>query len=181
MWGLCKVFCSYFNLNGHPKCQNHKKQSNQENLLPIRIPDEYEDVPPLSSCKMFLASWLFGSSNNASAFVKYLILALFSPLLLPLICATFPFLCALELFFHLSRWGCWRRRRKSSPAAEEGCAGDGKIRGEDGGNGERLLQRYLEDQLMLVARSLYGDDDDDEEEEILEADVEYFGSKSPST
>lgn len=64
----------------------------------------------------------------------------------------------------------------------EGCGGDRAVGNEEMGNGQRLLQRYLEDQLILVVGSLYDQcvDDGEVEEEILGVDAEYFDSESPS-
>lgn len=162
----------------------------QNNLLPIQIPIENEDAQcspsllPLASFKMILASFLSRSNtnNNVNICVKYLALALFSPLLLPLVCAFFPFLCALELFFRLCRRRWRRKRRKRTAATVEGCGGDGAVGNEEMGNEQRLLQRYLEDQLILVVGSLYDQcvDDGEVEEEILGVDAEYFDSESPS-
>jgi hypothetical protein len=74
--------------------------------------------------------------------------------LLPFLCAAFPLVCAAELCLRRIR----RRRRKEEPLSrcEEGC-GRGVEEEEVG-----LLQRYLEDQMLLVG-SVYdcGDDSDD--------------------
>ncbi|GKV09134.1 hypothetical protein SLEP1_g20680 [Rubroshorea leprosula] len=96
---------------------------------------------------------------------RYLFLLLCSPILLPLLCATFPLLCAAEFCFWICRW---RRRRKAAArqwreeeerlrGCEEGCGCNNE--GEEREVG--LLHRYLEDQLMLVG-SVYdcGDDRD---------------------
>lgn len=96
------------------------------------------------------ASWL-GSRR-----IRYCLLVLCSPLLLPFLCAAFPLLCAAELCLRRIR----RRRRKEEPLirCEEGCG-----RGvEEEEEGVGLLQRYLEDQMLLVG-SVYdcGDDSDD--------------------
>ncbi|XP_010530163.1 PREDICTED: uncharacterized protein LOC104806792 [Tarenaya hassleriana] len=108
------------------------------------------------------ASWL---RTRRSRFVFFL---LCSPLLLPILCASIPLICAAEIFFRLRR----RRSRigKSISVAvasadeddmrlrrcEEGCGCDGFGGGEEEGEEETglLLQRYLEDQLLLV-RSVY--------------------------
>lgn len=94
------------------------------------------------------ASWL-GSRR-----IRYCLLVLCSPLLLPFLCAAFPLLCAAELCLRRIR----HRRRKEEPLSrcEEGC-GRGVEEEEVG-----LLQRYLEDQMLLVG-SVYdcGDDSDD--------------------
>ncbi|XP_022772406.1 uncharacterized protein LOC111315055 [Durio zibethinus] len=89
-------------------------------------------------------------------------LLLCSPVLLPLLCATFPLLCIAEVCVRIFRR---RRSRKASMVAQEE---ENRLRRcEEGcccGEEERevgLLQRYLEDQLALVG-SVYkcGDDFD---------------------
>ncbi|XP_050375898.1 uncharacterized protein LOC126793420 [Argentina anserina] len=79
-------------------------------------------------------------------------LLLCSPILIPFLFATFPLFCAAELCFRL----CSRRRGKLPHEeaeddrvrrCEEGrCAAEEEERREEMG----LLQRYLEDQLLLV-------------------------------
>ncbi|KAM0972204.1 hypothetical protein ACFX13_020290 [Malus domestica] len=104
--------------------------------------------------------------------IRYLVLLLCSPILIPFLCAIFPLLCAAELCLRL----CRRRIKTSHDEAgeeeermrrcEEGrgsgsaAAAAGK---EDGKEEMGLLQRYLEDQLLLVG-SVYdcGDDDSDD-------------------
>ncbi|KAL6297350.1 hypothetical protein ACE6H2_005492 [Prunus campanulata] len=93
---------------------------------------------------------------------RYLFLLLCSPVLIPFLCATFPFLCAAELCLRL----CRRRRIKTAHGTDE--EEEERLRRcEEGRGGEReemgLLQRYLEDQLLLVG-SVYdcGDDDVDD-------------------
>ncbi|CAL5439062.1 unnamed protein product [Camellia sinensis] len=102
---------------------------------------------------------------------RYLLLALCCPFLLPFLCATFPILCAAEVCIRLFRLLRRRRRRSllksTTPAEYHG--------GSDGGE-VRLLQRYLEDQLLLVIGSVYdcGDDDDNCIGDLLENGVEFF-------
>ncbi|XP_038682037.1 uncharacterized protein LOC119982631 [Tripterygium wilfordii] len=94
---------------------------------------------------------------------RFLFLLLCSPLLLPFLCATFPILCAAEVCIRLCR-----RRRKELLIKEEAeplrrCEEGLCVCGGDQGEDEvGLLQRYLEDQLVLV-RSVYdcGDEFDD--------------------
>lgn len=100
--------------------QPHHKTS----TLPL-INHQNDDVP-ISTLTM-VTSWL-----NRRRW-RYLLLILFTPLLLPLFCATCPFICALEI--------CRRRRR---------AAARGRRRREEDGEEVGLLQRYLDDQLMLV-------------------------------
>lgn len=104
--------------------------------------------------------------------IRYLVLFLCSPILLPFLCAVFPLLCAAELCLRL----CRRRRGKISDGSEENderlrrceegnCGGrDTTERGGGEEIGIMLLQRYLEDQLLLVG-SMYDCGDDGELEE----------------
>ncbi|KFK27806.1 hypothetical protein AALP_AA8G431500 [Arabis alpina] len=106
----------------------------------------------------------FWLRTRRSRFVFFLIC---SPLLLPLLCASIPILCAAEIFSRLRTRHPWfaadeddlRLRR-----CEEGCGcgGFGPDQEEEEETG--LLQRYLEDQLILV-RSVYdcGEDDDEQD------------------
>ncbi|XP_044511785.1 uncharacterized protein LOC123229857 [Mangifera indica] len=109
---------------------------------------------PASACSSMLAaaigSW-FRSRRS-----RCLFLLLCSPLLLPLLCACLPFLCAAEVFIRF-----WRRRKHQDEErlkrCEEGhCGCEFEDEREVG-----LLHRYLEDQLMLIG-SVYdcdiGDD-----------------------
>ncbi|XWS23400.1 hypothetical protein CRYUN_Cryun28dG0010900 [Craigia yunnanensis] len=94
-----------------------------------------------------------------------------SPLLLPFFCATFPLLCIAEVCFRICR-----RRRSGKAAAqeeeenrlrrcEEGCCC-----GEGDGREVGLLQRYLEDQLALVASVYECGDDLDVRDRDLDVD-----------
>ncbi|KAJ4835188.1 hypothetical protein Tsubulata_043220 [Turnera subulata] len=116
---------------------------------------------------------------------RCLFLLLCSPILLPLLCASFPFLCFAELCLCLCRCcrgGRRRREYKRKKTASHGGGGEEEEeeqllrRCEEGmlcggcqcGDQEvGLLQRYLEDQLRLVVGSVYecGGDDFLEEEE----------------
>ncbi|KAK7401271.1 hypothetical protein VNO78_12625 [Psophocarpus tetragonolobus] len=106
--------------------------------------------------------------------IRYLLLALCSPLLLLVLCAALPFLCAAELFLR-------RKLRRSADRlrrCEEGLAEE-----EREPQGKGLLHRYLEDQLFLVG-SMYDCGDDEEQQEpeedsrMLEEDLERLGSIS---
>ncbi|KAE8666338.1 pentatricopeptide repeat-containing protein [Hibiscus syriacus] len=109
---------------------------------------------------MMTTVWWFRTSRR-----RCLLLLLCSPLLVPILCATFPLLCLAEVFFRIYR----RSSSGKATAAqedeenrlrqcEEGCYGDRKAMEA------WLLQRYLEDQLALVG-SVYdcGDDLDDQD------------------
>ncbi|KAF8025513.1 hypothetical protein BT93_F2368 [Corymbia citriodora subsp. variegata] len=123
---------------------------------------------PTARAMLAVAAWVRARHWSR----RCLLLALCSPLLVPLLCATFPLLCAAELCLRL----CCRKRR----SGDEGCGGgEGEEEQEDEEAAERLrrceegrcgggesevgllLQRYLEDQLRLVG-SVYecGDDGD---------------------
>ncbi|CAG7863783.1 hypothetical protein BRARA_I02382 [Brassica rapa] len=78
-----------------------------------------------------------------------------SPLLIPLLCASIPLLCAAEIFSRLRNRHPWFAKSADEDdlrlrRCEEGCNCGGSGPEEAG-----LLQRYLEDQLILV-RSVYG-------------------------
>ncbi|KAI3925331.1 hypothetical protein MKX01_026082 [Papaver californicum] len=82
---------------------------------------------------------------------RLIFLILCSPFLIPILCFIFPWLCIIHL--------CYKRFKYTKIDENEENQEEG-----------RLLQRYLEDQLDLVVRSLYYDcvnaaDDVDEEEE----------------
>ncbi|KAG2700460.1 hypothetical protein I3760_07G231500 [Carya illinoinensis] len=139
-------------------------------LLPPPIPNPpplNEEQPPChhptpTNTAPFMLSVAAVASWLGSRRIRYCLLLLCSPLLLPCLCAAFPLICAAEI--------CLRRRIRRRKAAhgsqeeeplrrcEEGC-GCGVVE-EDQGVG--LLQRYLEDQMLLVG-SVYdcGDEDDD--------------------
>ncbi|XP_020573707.1 uncharacterized protein LOC110020077 [Phalaenopsis equestris] len=78
-----------------------------------------------------------------------MVLFCFSPILLPLLCFSFPLLCIAALFLRRTpagAKGCRKRRREVAgivSRCEEGGMRDA-IRGE-------LLHRYLEDQMRAVA------------------------------
>ena len=108
--------------------------------------------------------------------IRYLFLLICSPVLLLLLCAALPFICAAELCSHCRLWGKFVRDSGDDDRlrrCEEGYCGC------DGGYEEvGLLQRYLEDQLVLV-RSMYECGDDEEEQyefKRVEADVENLGT-----
>lgn len=110
-----------------------------------------------STIRMTLTSWL----NRRRR--RYLFLILCFPFLLPLLCATWPFLCLAEIFFRI----CRRRRRRRK--TEESVV-------EEGEDEVGLMQRYLEDQLLLVIGSASERGDDDE---IFGVDMEYFANTRP--
>ncbi|KAH6759346.1 transmembrane protein [Perilla frutescens var. frutescens] len=144
-----------------------QKQPNQSPLL--TAPPQNDAVRPncisfSAAAARMLTSWL----NRRRR--RYLFLIICSPFLIPLLCATCPIICAVELCFLVSR-----RRRKA--AAE---VGGGRRRSGGGGGEVGLLQRYLEDQLALVAGPPCGCGDDDESfGEEAGVDVECFDSARP--
>ncbi|KAL0326377.1 UNVERIFIED_CONTAM: hypothetical protein Sradi_5207000 [Sesamum radiatum] len=117
-----------------------------------------------SAIARMLTSWLNRSRR------RYLFLIVCSPFLLPLFCASCPFICAVEVCYLMCR-----KRQKAD-------AGGGELRSHPGEEGDEvgLLHRYLEDQLLLVVGSVYecGDDDENVGEEDG-AYVEYFDSPRP--
>lgn len=145
-----------------------QKQPNQSPLL--TEPTQNDAVGPncisfSAAAARMLTSWL----NRRRR--RYLLLILCSPFLVPLLCAMCPIICAVELCFLMAR----RRRRK---AVDGG--GDRRSRSGDGNVEVGLLQRYLEDQLMLVAAPPYGCGDEDENlEEEEGVDVESFDNARP--
>ncbi|XP_074321567.1 uncharacterized protein LOC141658536 [Silene latifolia] len=95
---------------------------------------------------------------------------IFSPILLPLFCLSFPFICIGRLYVCL----CQRRRRREKRRredrlrrCEEGRPAVAVEVAVDREIGWLLMQRYLEDQLGLVADvvNVYdcGQDDDDDD------------------
>ncbi|KAL7156154.1 hypothetical protein ABFS83_03G123700 [Erythranthe nasuta] len=115
-----------------------------------------------------LTSWL----NRRRS--RYLIVILLSPFIIPLFFATCPLICAVEI--------CCLVRRKRRRADADAGGGDGWWSRDGDGDGEvGLLQRYLDDQLSLVAGSVYGCGGDDDENVGGEdgVDVEYFDSMRP--
>ncbi|CAK9326083.1 unnamed protein product [Citrullus colocynthis] len=105
------------------------------------------------------SSWLHSSRSRSRS--RFLFLLVCSPLFIPIFCATFPFIFAIDLCIRLAR----HRRRiylRDSPEIErlQECE-EGGCRpplpeqiGGDSGEEIGLLQRYLDDQLLLV-RSVY--------------------------
>lgn len=135
-----------------------QKQPNQSPLLTQNDAARTTNCISYSAAARMLTSWL----NRRRR--RYLLLILCSPFLIPLLCATCPIICAVELCYLMSR-----RRRKAG--------GDGGDRYGSGGDEVGLLQRYLEDQLTLVAEPPYGcRDGDDSLREEEGVDVECFDS-----
>lgn len=132
------------------------------NLLPLRHENRSptQTPSPISLSTMILTSWL-----SRRSFRHYCCLFLCSPFLLPLLCATCPIICAAEICYRL----CYRRSRwKLAEGIDDG-GGDGR-RWCEGGEGSidgseetMLLQRYLDDQLLLVIESMYNCGDEEEE------------------
>ncbi|PON33029.1 hypothetical protein PanWU01x14_356060 [Parasponia andersonii] len=127
-----------------------------------------------------LAAAAAASSSSSwlrSRRIRYLFLFLCSPILLPFLCATFPLLCAAELCLRL----CRRRRRRDQRKiaddsedddrlrrCEEGCCYGGRAGLAGEGEEVGLLQRYLEDQLVLVGSMYDCGEDVDGDGEIEE-------------
>ncbi|KAF5764303.1 hypothetical protein HanRHA438_Chr15g0702971 [Helianthus annuus] len=87
---------------------------------------------PTTAIALVLTSWLHGRR------LRYLLLALCLPFLIPIVFASIPVVCVMEICFRL-----YRRQLKSGPPQDL-----------EGGGGEAvdldLFERYLEDQLGLV-------------------------------
>ncbi|KAK4413372.1 hypothetical protein Salat_2749800 [Sesamum alatum] len=161
MWdSVSHWWCSFVPKTLQKQPHHHPNQS----LLLITNPHNdavCSNCISFSAVARMLTSWL----NRRRR--RYLILILCSPLLLPLFCATCPFICAVEVCYLMCR-----KRRKPDD-------GGGEHREEDGEE-VGLLQRYLEDQLLLVIGSVYECRDGDENVgEEGGADVEYFDSPRP--
>ncbi|KAL2231848.1 uncharacterized protein LOC105175505 [Sesamum indicum] len=135
-----------------------QKQSHHP-LLVTQAPNDAvcSNCVSISAIARMLTSWL----NRRR--MRYLFLILCSPFLLPLFCASCPFICVCYLM-------C-RKRRKADAGRGESRSDHGEVGDEVG-----LLQRYLEDQLLLVVGSVYECGDGDENDG---ADVEYFDSPRP--
>ncbi|XP_022152501.1 uncharacterized protein LOC111020213 [Momordica charantia] len=128
-------------------------------ILNLSVFHKNPPVIMLATAAAAASSWLCSSRT------RFVFVLLCSPLLVPIFCATFPFICAIELCIRLAR----HRRSislRDSPEIERlrrceegGCAA---ALPEDGEEEIGLLQRYLDDQLLLV-RSVYecGDGDND--------------------
>ncbi|OMO67641.1 hypothetical protein CCACVL1_20412 [Corchorus capsularis] len=134
------------------------------------------NIPPSSMfaparLMLSIGSWLRTRRSRC------IFLLLCSPLLLPLLCATFPLLCIAEVCVRICRR---RRSGKAAAAAAAAAAAEDNVewlrRCEEGcccGGGEErevgLLQRYLEDQLALVG-SVYECGDEIEDHDQHESD-----------
>ncbi|CAK7344817.1 unnamed protein product [Dovyalis caffra] len=113
-------------------------------------------------CRLMLATGTWLRTRRS----RCVFLLLFSPILLPFLCASLPLLCAAELCIRLCHGG---RRKKDEDGGdrlrrcEEGFCDCGCV--EEEGKEIGLLQRYLEDQLRLVG-SMYecGDEFDDDQD-----------------
>ncbi|XP_060168988.1 uncharacterized protein LOC132599802 [Lycium barbarum] len=137
MWDwLC--FCFSFNSNN----KYYQDNPSSQNLLPLQHDQNHsmQSLSPFSLSTMIFTSWLSR---------RYLCLFLCSPFLLPLFCATCPVICAAEICYRICR------RRRSSWKSGEGSSVDGSDQGTF------LLQRYLDDQLLLVIESMSSCGDED--------------------
>lgn len=105
-----------------------------------------EDHPPI--CQ----------GRRARAVAAIALIAL-SPIILPLICFSFPILCIALV--------CARLRRSEKQRATVVLRGEDVRRCEEGMAGGGLLDRYLDDQLGLVVNVFDCDDDRSEASEIL--------------
>ncbi|KAI3729020.1 hypothetical protein L6452_17666 [Arctium lappa] len=120
------------------KCEN-----DPQNPLLITKDDDYDSAAvqlhnPTAAMALLLRSWLNGRR------LRYLIIALCLPLLIPIVCVSFPVLCAVEICFHFCRRK--RCRLKSGPPPHD-VEGGGQVVVVVEVN---LLERYLDDQLGLA-------------------------------
>ncbi|KAL6961972.1 hypothetical protein U1Q18_036930 [Sarracenia purpurea var. burkii] len=156
-----------------------RQRNHHQALLILRNDDDDDDdderdrnpKATIASAAMALTSWLRHRRR------RFLLLAFFSPLILPFLCATFPLVCAAEVCIRLCRLRRNRRQiipKSTAPTDDHG--GDGLRRCEEGGGDEVwLLQRYLEDQSVLVNGSVYDCGDGIEDG----GSVEFFDARSP--
>lgn len=144
-------------------------------------------MSPTARIMLAVATWLRARHRSR----RFLLLVLCSPLLVPLLCASLPLLCAAELCLRLC---CRKRRSRDEGGGEEGeeeeeeaaerlrrCE-EGRCCGGGGGESEvgLLLQRYLEDQLRLVGSVYECGDDGDGDGDDNDGDVGFLEScRSP--
>ncbi|KAD1846316.1 hypothetical protein E3N88_42214 [Mikania micrantha] len=129
------------------KCQA-KDENDRQNPLLIADDTGYAtgSPNPTAAMTLFLKSWLTGH------WFRYLILLMCSPLLIPIVCVIFPFLCAAEVCICLCRHRRrWLKQSSSQPAPvmprhREDVQVKPKV---------SLLDRYLDDQLELALEILH--------------------------
>ncbi|KAL8224578.1 hypothetical protein R6Q57_020053 [Mikania cordata] len=129
------------------KCQA-KDENDRQNPLLIADDTGYAtgSPNPTAAMTLFLKSWLTGH------WFRYLILLMCSPLLIPIVCVIFPFLCAAEVCICL----CRHRRRCLKPSSSQPAPVMPRHR-EDVQVKPKvsLLDRYLDDQLELALEILH--------------------------
>lgn len=123
-------------------CKNNQKPL-LTNYATTTAGDGNKSFTPTKSMTLILKSWL-----NANR-LRYLILLLFSPLLIPIIFVISPFLFVAEVYFRF-------HRLKSVPPASESqpppVIAPPVVRRKD--DQVNLLDRYLDDQLELALEIL---------------------------
>jgi hypothetical protein len=109
-------------------------------------------IPGMSGWKQYRHNFLGRRLTRAGVFILFVI---FSPIILPLFCLCFPFICAIAVLLHLVpiKWRFQRGERDQDNAglivrAKEAV---GLTEARAG-----LLERYLEDQLGLVVDASFG-------------------------
>ncbi|KAL8248434.1 hypothetical protein R6Q59_005302 [Mikania micrantha] len=133
--------CFYFRLPSKSKL----KSENDPQTTPLIINGNDYDGElhnPTTAIALILTSWLHGRR------LRYLILALCLPLLIPIVIASIPVICAVEICFRF-----WRHRRRLNSGPPEDVEGGGEVVAVS------LLERYLDDQLGLVIEFACGCDD----------------------
>ncbi|MFS8018439.1 hypothetical protein Hanom_Chr15g01392061 [Helianthus anomalus] len=123
----------FFFLSSKSKLKCETETDPQTTPLIINADDHNLELQnPTTAIVLVLTTWLHGRR------LRYLLLALCLPLLIPIVFASIPVFCVMEICFRLCR-----RRLKSGPPQDL-----------EGGGGEAvdldLLERYLDDQLGLV-------------------------------
>jgi hypothetical protein len=106
----------------------------------------------MSRWKQYWHNCLGRRLTRAGVFIAFVI---FSPIILPLFCLCFPFICAIAMLLHLVpirwrfQWG--ERDQDKAGLIVRGKEAVGPTEARAG-----LLERYLEDQLGLVVDACFG-------------------------
>ncbi|KAK1423016.1 hypothetical protein QVD17_18309 [Tagetes erecta] len=126
---MCDCFFLHFTSKPKLKCETDPQKAPL-----ITNTDDHDQLHnPTMAMALVLTSWLQGRR------LRYLILALCLPVLIPIVFVSIPVICVVEICFCFC---CHRRKRLTLGPVEDV---------ERGGEMEvNLLERYLDDQLELV-------------------------------
>ncbi|KAL9234609.1 hypothetical protein vseg_009463 [Gypsophila vaccaria] len=126
--------------------------------------------PPQIQPQWSIQSWLFIDTRR-----RFLLFVICSPVLIPILCISFPLICLARLYTCLRQ-----RRRRTKRRRDDGLRRCEEGRGKEEGGGyeddcEReigwlLMQRYLEDQLGLVGSVVTAYDCGRDEDEFYDGD-----------